>query len=250
MTTNLGTIYSDVLYRLGKDYRGGYIGPAKFNAAIRVINERALNALVDSFEQTKEVTSDLEPFIKTYGSAQFPALNFTPVLTGDNSKGGYTEPPSDYWYHVRSFYIKTTNDGCDTVSDYTPVEFVSQHIADDKLASSIESPVKNPTENYPISFFMNGLIYIYPYLKRISWTQIREALRPIFDYDIISGMAVYLPPGETHVNDSVLPTGTPSQSVEFEYQESMVDKLTQDIVVYLAIANQVEWNLKANPQVK
>ena len=250
METNLGEIYADTLYRIGKDYRGGYVSPAKFNSAIKTINQRRLNDLVDQFEKTKEVTSDLEPFIKTYGSAQFPALQFTAVLTGDNSKGGYTEPPEDYWYHVRSFYMKTTNDGCGAISDYTPVEFLSQHVADAKLASSIESPVMNPTENYPICFFQNEKIYVYPYLKRVSWTQIRQALTPYFDYDIVSGMAIYLPPGETHVNSSVQPQGTLSRSVEFEYQESMVDRLTQDIVVYLAISNEIKWNLEANPEVK
>lgn len=250
MTTNLGEIYSDVLYRLGKDYRGGFVDPDKYNSAIKAINYRKLNQLVDEFEKTKEVTSDLEPFIKTYGSPQFAALSFTPVLAGDATKGGYATPPDDYWYHVRSFYMKTTNDGCTAYSDYTPVEFLSQHIADAKLASSIESPATNPSENFPIAFFQNNKIFVYPYLRRVSWTQIIQPPIPIFDYDIVSGMAIYLPPGELHVNSSVEPVGTPSLSVEFIYQESMVDELTQMIVEYMAIANQVPWNLQTNTDVK
>ncbi len=250
MTTNLGQIYDDVLYRLGKDYRGGFVSPDKFNEAIRIVSERKLNRLVDQLELNKEVSSDLQPFVKTYGSVQFPSIEFTPVLQGNASRGGYAQVPSDFWQHVTSYYMKTENDGCDYVEDYTTVEFVSQHEADARLRTSITSPASNPRENNPIVFFRNNLFYIYPFLRRVSMTIIREAATPYFDYDIISGMAVFLPQGDTHVNSTVEPVGSPSLTVEFEYPESCVDELTQEIVTYLAIANQNKWNVEVNPKVK
>lgn len=252
MTTNLGEIFNDVLFRSGKDKRGGYLTPQQFNIAITTINQRKMNALVDGFEVTKEVTSDLEPFIKTYGSPQFPALTLTPVVANDTTKGGYVNVPDDYWYHARSYYMSYLNVDCGSSAVYTPVEFVSQHIADAKLASSIESPVLNWGEFgvYPIAFFQNNKIFVYPNINRFSLTIIREPVQPVFDYDIISGMWVYLPPGETHVNSSVLPAGTLSQSVEFEYPESCVDELTQMITEQFALANENKWNIDVSPKVK
>ena len=51
MTTNLGEIYADLLFRSGKDLRGGYITPENFNTAVRVVNERYMNRLKTSIER-------------------------------------------------------------------------------------------------------------------------------------------------------------------------------------------------------
>lgn len=250
MTTNLGQIYNSVLFRSGKDFRGGYINPNKFNDAIYFVNEQKLNDLVDHFEKNQEVTNDLQPFIKTLGSAQYAPLSFTPVLSTDVSKGGYATIPSDYWYECRANYTKIVNLGCSSSSSYAPINFVKQHEFDAIMADSNDSPVLDPVNNYPVLVIQNDLFYIYPYISRCSFTYIREAAAPYFDYDIISGVPVYLPPGEVHVNSSVLPAGTPSESVEFEYTESVVDSLIEMIRFYIAKDNRSEFDLQTTARPK
>jgi hypothetical protein len=202
-----------------------------------------MNNCIDLFEKNQEITSDLQPFIKTLGSPQFPALTFTPVLAGNPSKGGYATIPADFWYEARSNYNKIVNNACDADSEYRPVEFVPQHIFDSIMSTSLLNPTVN-SEAFPVMVISNDLFYVYPFLRRISFTYIRQPEQPIFDYDIVSGVPVYLPPGEVHANSSVLPAGTPSQSVEFEWPESCVDELTDMIKTYVAIGNEQKFSLE------
>lgn len=250
MTTNLGQIYNSVLFRSGKDKRGGWITPTIFQDAIYFVNERKMNDLVDVFEKNGEVTSDLQPFIKTLGSPQYPALSFTPVLAGDVNKGGYAVIPTDYWYECRANYTKIVNMGCTSDSSYAPINFLKQHEFDAVMADSNDSPILDPVNNYPVMVIQNDLFYIYPYISRCSFTYIKEPASPYFDYDIISGVPVYLPPNEVHVNSTVQPAGTPSLSVEFEYPESVVDSLIEMIKAYIAVDNQSEWNLQTQQKPK
>jgi hypothetical protein len=242
MTTNLGQIYSDLLFRAGKDLRGGYITPDTFNKAINAVNQRYLNTLVDNFEKNREVTSDLQTFIKTLGSPQYPALAFTPVLQGRPERGGYATIPADLWYQANSSYLEVLNVNCGYETNYRSVEFVSQHEFDAKMRNSITSPVDNPQENDPVIVTRNDKYYIYPYITRITFTYIRTPEVPYFDYDIINGIPVYLPPGEVHTTGPN--TGDPSLSVEFEYPESCVDHLIEMIKTYVGIGNQDQWDIQ------
>ena len=244
MITNLGQIYEELLFRAGKDLRGGYVTPATFNKGIKTVNQRYLNRLVDLFEKNREITSDLQPFIKTLGSPQYPALNFTPVFAGDPKKGGYADIPDDIWYEASSSYLELLNVNCGMETNYRSVEFVSQHQFDAKMRSSLISPVDNPEENDPILVTRNDKYFIYPYLPRITFTYIRTPNIPYFDYDIVNGVAVYLPPGSVHTNSSVLPAGAESLSVEFEYPESCVDHLIDLIKTYVGIGNENQWNIQ------
>jgi hypothetical protein len=244
MTTNLGQIYSDLLFRAGKDLRGGYITPETFDKAIKTVNQRYLNRLVDVFEKDREVTSDLQTFIKTLGSPQYPALAFTPVLQGRPERGGYATIPADMWYQASSSYLEILNVDCGYETNYRSVEFVSQHEFDAKMRNSITSPVDNPQENDPIIVTRNDKYFIYPFITRITFTYIRTPEVPYFDYDIINGIPVYLPPGSVHVNSSVQPVGSPSLSVEFEYPESCVDHLIEMLKTYVGIGNQDQWDIQ------
>lgn len=244
MTTNLGQIYDDLLFRTGKDLRGGFVAPDEFNKAIKTINQRYLNELVDSFEKNREVSSDLQPFIKTLGSPQFAPMVFTAVLPGRTERGGYADIPNDIWYQATSSYLEILNKDCSYETNYRSIEFVSQHEFDAKMRSSLISPIDNPDENDPVLVTRNDKYFIYPFIPSITFTYIRQPIQPVFDYDIINGIAVYLPPGSVHVNSSVLPTGSPSLSVEFEYPESCVDYLTDMIKTYIGVANEDDWNLK------
>jgi hypothetical protein len=111
------------------------------------------------------------------------------------------------------------------------------------MRNSIISPVDNPEENDPILVTRNDKYFIYPYMPRITFTYIREPIQPIFDYDIINGVPVYLPPGSVHVNNTVAASGDPSLSVEFEYPESCLDHLTDLIKTYVGIGNENQWNI-------
>ena len=228
MTTTLDEIYKDVLFRSGKDLRGGYITPENFNLAIKVVNERFMNQLVDNFETSKEVTKDLQPFIKTLGSPQYPALEFTPVFAGDNKKGGYADIPDDMWYEATASYLSLLNNGCSVDSEYRTVEFVSQHEFDAKMRSSITSPVDNPEENDPILVNRNNLYYIYPFIRRISFTYIKTPAQPVYEYTISNGIPVY----------------DPATSVQFEYPETCVDTLTDMIKTYIAVGIESQWNIQ------
>lgn len=244
MITTLGEIYSDGAFRAGKDKRGGFWTPEGFNYAIKAVNARYTNSLVDNFEKTQEVSTDLQSLIKTLGSAQYPPLEFTPVLSTDTGKGGYADIPEDLWYEAISSYLSILNSGCTSSSQYRSVVFCSQHEFDAVMRSSVTSPVDNPSENDPVMVTRNGKYYIYPFIRRVSFTYIRKPATPYFDYDIISNVPVYLPPGETHVNSSVLPAGTPSLSVEFEFPESCADTLTDMIKTFMAVANESKWNIE------
>jgi len=244
MTTNLGQIYDELLFRAGKDLRGGYITPDDFNRAIKIVNQRYLNTLVDNFEKNREITSDLQTFIKTMGSPQYPAMSFTPVLQGRPERGGYTDIPADIWYQATASFLEILNNSCSYDTNYRSVEFVSQHEFDAKMRNSITSPVENPEENDPILVTRNDKYFIYPYMTRITFTYIREPIQPVFDYQIENGIPVYLPPGSFHTNVSTAPIGTPSASVEFEYPESCLDHLTDMIKTYIGIGNENQWNIQ------
>jgi len=250
LTTNLGEIYTDLLIRAGKDFRGGFITPSKFNTGIRIVNQRKMNALVDVFEKNAEVTSDLQPFIKTLGSPQYAALQFTAVLSTDNAQGGYATIPEDFWYQARASYKRIVTNGCDADATYRTVNFVSQHEYDAIRHNTITDPTIDSLNNDPVMVIQNDLFFVYPYIRRISFTYIREPEQPYFDYDIISGVPVYLPPGEVHVNSSVEPAGSASLSVEFEYPESCVDSLTDMLKTYFGIANESKWNIETQIQPK
>jgi hypothetical protein len=243
MTTNLGQIYDELLFRAGKDLRGGFITPDDFNRAIKIVNQRYLNTLVDNFEKDREITSDLQPFIKTLGSPQYPALSFTAVLAGRPERGGYATIPADIWYEASSSYLEILNNNCSYETNYRSIEFVSQHQFDARMRSSITSPVDNPQENDPILVTRNNQYFIYPYMTRISFTYIREPIQPVFDYDInTNGVPEYLPPGSIHTTGPNL--GDPSLSVEFEYPESCLDHLTDLIKSYIGIGNENQWNIQ------
>ena len=244
MITNLGEIYEELSFRIGKDLRGGYLTPDIFNKAIKTVNQRYLNTLVDNFEKNREVSSDLQPFIKTLGSPDFAPMSFTPVVAGDKSKGGYTIIPEDIWYEATSSYLELLNVNCISESSYRSVDFVSQHDFDAKMRSSITSPIANPGENDPVIVTRNDKYFIYPFINRITFTYIRKPDVPYFDYDIINGIAVYLPPGSTHVNNTVEAEGDPSQSVEFEYPESCLDHLIELMKTYIGVGIQDQWDVQ------
>lgn len=229
---NLGDIFNQVVFLLGKDKVGGYVTPEKFNVALPKVSLDYLDALVNTFEQTKEISSELSKLIKTAGGANFPPIAI--------DQYGYGEIPSDYRYHARSGYTQFYNKGCTSEQRYTTVEFVSQHEFDHRM----DVEMYQPNADNPICLFEDGKLRIAPVLPYFQFTYIRVPNNPYFDYDIIDGQPVYLPVGSVHVNDTVEPAGSPSLSVEFEYPVASYPSLVELLVRYFAIGNRQPFNLE------
>ena len=79
------------------------------------------------------------------------------------------------------------------------------------------NPLKNPKEVPPYMVIESGQMRIVPNVGTISLTYIRYPVEIYYDYDVINGEPVFLPVGQTHVNDSVQPQGSPSLTVNTEW---------------------------------
>jgi hypothetical protein len=230
---NLGNIFDDVLFRSGKDKIGGYITPDDFNIAWGPINQLYLTYLVNQFEQTKQLSSDLRTLIKTRGNDLYP-----PITLNSYGRG---EIPEDYRYHARSQYTQWVNTHCSATSQYREVIFVSQA----EFANRMSTEIYWPDETEPIVCFeTDDTFLVRPIMPKFSLTYIRMAVTPYFDYDIISGIPVYLPPGEKHSNSTVEPQGSLSLSVEPEYPQEAYPKLSIIMTAYFAIGNRSAFNVE------
>jgi hypothetical protein len=230
--TNLGDIFNQVVFLLGKDKVGGYVSPLNFNEAVKSINTEYLNDLVNQFEMTKQMSNALRNLIKTIGGA-----NSLPLAL---DAYGYGDIPSDLRYEVRSSYNQFYNTNCAGEKQYRSVTFVSQH----EWNHRHDVEMYHPTKEEPIWCFEDGKIRVSPILPSFQFTYIRNAATPYFDYDIIDGEPVYLPVGAVHANSSVEPAGSASLSVEYEFPTSCYNELVNMLVKYFAIGNREDFNIK------
>jgi hypothetical protein len=225
---NLQEILNNVYASLGKDQYGGYVTPESYNEAIRYVNLEQINDLLKVFEEKREITDDLLPFVKTIGdSSSVP-------LRQDNF--GYVDIPEDYWYYIRSYFATFEAEDCETaVSQIRPIEFLNQ--AD--FGYRIGTEILKPTVKRPIAAIQNNKWLVQPVTSQpIVFTYLRKPNVPNYDYDIIDGEVIYLPPGTNHAD------GSPSTSVEFEYPESVRLNLIELIVKYFSINIRSEFNLQ------
>jgi len=225
---NLQEILNNVYTSLGKDQYGGYITPESYNEAIRYVNQEQINDLLKVFEEKREITDDLIPFVITKGDS-----GSTP-LRQDNF--GYVNLPDDYWYYIRAHFLTFDSDSCDTFSvEPRPIEFLNQ--AD--FGYRIGTNILKPTVKHPIAAIQNNKWLVQPVTTNgIVFTYLRKPNDPNYDYDIVDGEIVYLPPGTFHAD------GSPSTSVEFEYPDSVHLNLIQLIVKYFSINIRSEFNLQ------
>jgi hypothetical protein len=229
---NLGNIYNQVLIQLGKDQFGGYVTPDNFNELCSKVNITKLNQLIDVFEQTREVSRDLENFIKTLGDPTNTPMTFDSY--------GYANIPDDYFYFARGEYNELLNK-CDTnISKLRMVEYLDQATFNARVTSDL----KAPTKRQPILTVQNDKFIIRPIIPSIRFTYVKNPETPFFDYDIINDEIVYLPPNEVHVNSSVLPAGTPSLSVEFEFNVAVYPDLVNLFVREYAIKIQSQFGVQ------
>ena len=232
---NLGDIYNRVLELLGKDQFGGYVTPLNFNGLLPWINVYKLNQLIDVFEEKQQISRDLFPFIKTAGSPDTPPIQLDSY--------GYGEYPEDYYYTARGAYSQYLNNCGGYTENVRMVEFLNQQ----DFAYRISTALMAPNLEQPIAVDENDKFLVRPLgVASIAFTYVRKPETPVFDYDIVNGKIVYLPPGETHVNSSVLPVGTLSESVEFEFPEAVYEDLVNLIVEQYAIKIRSEFNYQTS----
>jgi hypothetical protein len=230
---NLGEILDKVYNQLGKDQYGGYITPRNYNEAIKWINLEQINDLLKVFEEKREITDDLLPFVKTIGDSTSVPLQLDSF--------GYMDIPEDYYYYVRSSYTQYVNECDGAIEKVRPIEFLNQADFGYRLGTDILAP----SLERPIAVIQNNKWLVRPIgVNNIIFSYLRRPVDPVFDYDIVNSEIFYLPPGTVHQNSSVLPAGTPSESVEFEWPESVHYNLVELIVKYFTINIQSAFNLQ------
>ena len=228
---NLGNIYDQVLLQLGKDQWGGYVSPQNFNELAGKVLTIKLNQLIERFEVDRQLSTDLNTLIKTMGEADSLPMQFDTY--------GYSPIPDDYFYFARAEYNELTNTCGNVVSKLRMVELLDQADFNARIVTSL----KFPTTRQPIMTVQNDKFRILPVVPNINFTYVKLPTTPFFDYDIINGAPVYLPPNEVHVNSSVLPIGTPSESVEFEFPQNVYPDLVNIFVKEYAIKIQSEFGI-------
>jgi hypothetical protein len=230
---NLGEILDKVYNQLGKDQYGGYITPRNYNEAIKWVNLEQINDLLKVFEEKREITDDLFPYVTTIGDSGTTPIPVDPF--------GYYTLPDDYYYYIRSYTSQFDNTCAGAIEKIRPIEFLNQ--AD--FGYRIGTEIMAPSLDRPISAVQNNRMLLRPIgIEAVTFTYLRRPNNPVFDYDIVDTEIFYLPPGTYHQNSSVLPVGTPSESVEFEWPESVTYNLVELIVKYFTINIRSQFNLQ------
>ena len=233
---NLGDIYTRVLEILNKDQYGAYVTPTNFNNTGAWVNINKMNQLLKVFEEKREISRDLQPFIVTNGSPDYPAITLDSY--------GYGEYPSDYYYFARSSYMQYLNHCGGFSTNARMVQFIDQADFNYRISTELLAP----TVDNPIAVDENGKFLVRPLgIQSVSFTYVRNPATPYFDYDLIDGVVVYLPPNEVHVNSSVFPVGTPSLSAEFEYPLACYDDLANLFIQDFSKKIRSEFTLQTSP---
>lgn len=229
---NLGDIYDLVLIQLGKDQWGSYVTPDNFNELAPKVSTIKLNQLIERFEIDRQLSTDLNMLITSLGDNELAPLNFDDY--------GYADLPSDYFYFARGEFNDFTNTCDGVVSKLRMVEFLDQA----KFNVRVSNEMKKPTRRQPILTVQNDKLLIRPILPSVRFTYVRQPKTVFFDYDIINEVPVYLPPNAVHVNSSVLPAGTPSRSVEYEFPISVYPDLVNLLVREYSIKIRSEFGIQ------
>jgi hypothetical protein len=229
---NLGDIFNQTLLQLNKDEYGSYVTPDNFTELCGKVNLIKVNQLVDAFETTREVSTDLRLLIRTLGDNEIEPLTFDAY--------GYANKPDDYFYFARGEYNELRNICGGVTSKLRMVEYLDQA----RFNSRLTNELTKPTLRQPIMTDQNDRLVIRPIVPSIRFSYVKQPNQPFFDYDIVDDGIVYLPPNATHVNSSVLPVGTPSRSVEFEYPQSVYPDLVNLLVREYSITLQSQFGIQ------
>lgn len=207
--SNINDVLSYVNYMLGKDLLGKYISPQEFSQIFNEVQVELIDSMVQTFEENREMTSKLIPFVKTAGD------NVNPPIYLDSY--GKADFPADCVYHARGNYIQYLNDGCNAKAKYKQIVFLDQATFGGFMNMPMLNPLVNTKEVPPYMVIESGQMRIVPNIGTLSLTYIRYPIEIYYDYDIIGGEPVFLPAGQVHVNSTVQPQGSPSLTVNTEW---------------------------------
>ncbi len=208
---------------IGKDLLGQYVSPEDFSLIFNEVQVELIDSLVPRFEIDREVTSKLIQFIKTAGD------NVNPPITLDSY--GKAPFPDDCVYHARGNYFQYLNTGCSTKATYKQVVFMDQATFGGFMNMPMLNPLVNTKETPAYMVIESGEMRIIPNIGTFSLTYIRYPKEIYWDYDIINGEPVFLPAGETHVNSSVEPQGSPSLTVDSEWGIDVLPTIANAVLV-------------------
>ena len=224
---NLGELFTQTLFGMGKDQYGGYVTPANFPEAINYhVQPDVMNAFAKKFEESRVLSNDVRPFIKTLGDPANPPLPL--VKWSPLSPFSYGQFPTDFWYFSDAYYSEFFN-SCNELStvQYRSVEWVDRA----RFNYLTSTKLLFPDVAEPIASTQNDQIVACPALTSLTFTYLRQPSLVIFDYEILTGNTVsYLPPGSVHTNATTAPVGTPSTSVELEWPQSMYDEFLRRLI--------------------
>lgn len=243
----LGDLYIAVMGGLGKDQYGGYIPPGSgvqnsFPDVINtIIQPDLMNACQVKFEESRVLSNDIRPFIKTLGDPLNAPLPLVPWSAA--SSFSYGQFPSDFWYFSDAYSADFVN-SCEGISgvQYRSVEWVDRG----RFNYLVGQKLQFPTTKLPIASIQNHQIVVCPALTKMTFTYLRKPLDIVFDYEFVTGNTVlYLPPGSVHTNATTAPVGTPSTSVELEWPESMHNEIMTRLIKWYGrtIQNEVDMTM-------
>lgn len=200
---SLGDIYKYLNLRLNKAQLSGIISPDDMTFALKAVSARMFNVLRGLYEETRSISDDIRPVVKTLGGPDNSPLVF--------DVNGYADLPEDYETYVSSSYLKITGTDCDgkPVKKWVPIEMLNSNEFDHRMNSS----VVNPDLEYPMGVVENNRFRVEPRIKLARFVYLSKPDAPFFDYIITNNEIIYLAPGEVH-DGTVLTAGTASRSVE------------------------------------
>ncbi len=224
----LGALYSELLMALAKDQYGGYVTPSNFPDAINnVVSPALINAYIRHFEETREISDDIRPFLKMLGDGTYAPLPLTPF--NGNAPYSYGEYPEDFLYFSDANYSQIENYCGGNTINRRSITWMARADFDEYTSSDLLFP----DAKEPIASIQNGKIVVCPKLQSMNFAYIRKPNLVVFDYEIVGDDTVlYLPPGSVHTNSSTAPIGTPSTSVELEWPEQVHYEILTRLVQY------------------
>lgn len=164
MAKFISDIHSFITFLTAKG-KSGYHNPEEIDNAVHEASLSLFNKLVDQFEQTKNISDDLSPFM----------IGPT-ALTLNGS--GQANKPADYKHWI------VLTEGTSAYS----VAVVDHGMLPEKR----NDPLCPPAAGYAICTFYNTVLQFYPTtLSNVKITYFKTPVKPEWAYTIVSGRHVY-----------------------------------------------------------
>ena len=217
---NIGNLYDELFSLVNQHQSGKNYKPDRFNLDIPFVFNTYLKAKygLDEverpnmyFEKSQKITDDLSGLKIELGENGLPLMQFV---------DGKANKPVDYWHYVSGRYEDRITKGCQQTPKWRPLIPVTSEERDAMLTSVIQKP----THRNPVISIYSDYLAINPIdIQFVRVTYLRKPKTPFYDYDIINDQEVFLPAGQTHVNNSVQPQGSLSRTQDLEVPDDNYD---------------------------